>query len=384
MQRNGVLFVNHTSTISGAEMVLLDIIPAFSRPGIFLFEKGALNAASQKNGAQVITARFGEGLARIRRDGNLFKALALSGQLAAILVQLIARARKYRVLYANSQKAFTLAALAAPVARCRLIWHLHDIISEDHFGAAQRRMQVALANRFASKVIVPAQAGASAFIKAGGRKELVEIIPNGLEIPAAIETPQEIRQRLDLPAGPLAGVFSRLAPWKGQHVVLQALQNLPGVQCIIAGSALFGEHAYESELRDFVCKNGLSKRVHFLGNRDDVPDLMRAVDIVIHPSVDPEPFGRTLVEAMRAGTPVIATDTGAAREILDYGKAGILVPPGDSKALARQIAALTGTPEKITAMTGAALKRALDNYGVERMRERAVKAVSGVLGEQPA
>ena len=133
-----------------------------------------------------------------------------------------------------------------------------------------------------------------------------------------------------MPPGPLIGVFSRLAPWKGQHIVLQALAGLPGVHGIFAGSALFGEDAYAASLRVLASELGIADRVVFLGQRGDVPALMRAVDIVVHPSVDPEPFGRTLVEAMLARTPVIATDAGAASEILGGGEAGMLVPPGDA------------------------------------------------------
>ncbi len=83
------------------------------------------------------------------------------------------------------------------------------------------------------------------------------------------------------------------------------------------------------KLNRMVADLGLGDRVHFLGQRGDVPRLMRAVDAMIHPSIDPEPFGRTLVEAMLADVPVIATDAGAASDILEAGKAGTLVPPGE-------------------------------------------------------
>ncbi|MFX8692529.1 glycosyltransferase, partial [Acinetobacter baumannii] len=76
--------------------------------------------------------------------------------------------------------------------------------------------------------------------------------------------------------------------------------------------------AYQAELRRLVDHLGLGNRVHFLGRREDVPLLMQAVDAVVHPSVDPEPFGLTLVEAMAVGTPVIASDAGASTEILDH------------------------------------------------------------------
>ena len=104
-----------------------------------------------------------------------------------------------------------------------LIWHLHDIVDRSHFGPAQRRLQIALANRLAARVIVPSRAAATAFTSAGGRPELIEIVPNGVDLVPESWPPSKLRSELGLPAGPLAGVFSRLAPWKGQHVVLEAL-----------------------------------------------------------------------------------------------------------------------------------------------------------------
>ena len=201
------------------------------------------------------------------------------------------------------------------MARRPLIWHLHDIVSSDHFGEGQRRLQIGLANRFAARVVVPSQAAAAAFIAAGGREGLVHVIPNGIDLVRDPLPQPELRMGLGLPSGPLIGVFSRLAPWKGQHIVLQALASLPGVRCVIAGAALFGEDAYATKLHEMVRELGLADRVRFVGHRSDVPRLMQACDAVIHPSVDPEPFGRTLIEAMLMRVPVIATDAGAPSEI---------------------------------------------------------------------
>ena len=179
-----------------------------------------------------------------------------------------------------------------------------------------------------------------------------------------------------MPAGPLAGVFSRLAPWKGQHVVLRALAQLPDLQCVIVGDALFGEQDYALELRELASKLQLGDRVRFLGHRSDVPRLMQAVDVIIHPSVSPEPFGRTLVEAMRAGVPVIATDTGAASDILDRGRAGTLVEPNDPRSLARAIADVLAKPSARAQQLVYAAARARSMYGVAAMSH----AISGVIG----
>src|SRR5262249_6603912 len=87
----------------------------------------------------------------------------------------------------------------------------------------------------------------------------------------------------------------------------------------------------------------------------------------VHPSIDPEPFGRTLVEAMLAGVPVIATNAGAAPDILEDGRAGTLVPPNDPVALARAIAAALARPAALQSQLDYALARAQAEYSVTRM-----------------
>jgi glycosyltransferase involved in cell wall biosynthesis len=362
-----VMFVNHTSKIAGAELVLLDLVQPWQRASAFLFEDGPLNGAMNQRGLNVITSRFGRGLSGIRRDRSLWKAAPLAYRLCAIVTEIGYAARRHDVIYANSQKAFVLAALATLFARRPLVWHLHDIIDGAHFGSMQRRLQVALANRLASRVIVPSEAAAAAFVDAGGRRDLVAVVPNGVSVAPDLSARDAIRKELGLPDAPLAGVFSRLAPWKGQHVLLQAIARLPGVHGVIVGDALFGESDYAARLRALAAELGIAERVHFLGHRHDVPKLMHAVDVMVHPSVDPEPFGRTLVEAMLAGVPVIATDTGAASDILEGGKAGTLVRPDDADAIAAAIARALADPAALRSQLDYAAGRARTHYGVAQM-----------------
>ncbi|MGO9132773.1 MAG: glycosyltransferase [Methylovirgula sp.] len=371
-----VLFVNHASAMGGAEFVLLDVVRSSPNASAFLFEEGPLAPALEAKGLTVFISRFGAGLSRVRRDGSLMKALPLAWRLVAITAELARLARKHTLLYANSQKAFVLAAFASMLARRPLVWHLHDIVDATHFGQGQRRLQIALANRFATRVIVPSQAAATAFVAAGGRRDRVEVVPNGIDVDPQARSKADLRKAMGLPDGPLVGVFSRLAPWKGQHILLEALAELPSARCIVVGAPLFGEQAYADSLTALVEKLGLGDRVRFLGHRADVVDLMRAVDVVVHPSVDPEPFGRTLVEAMLAGTPVIATDTGAAPEILEAGAAGTLVSPRDPAALARAIAHVLALPRDVAAKLDYAAARAKTHYGAAKMRE----AIAAMLG----
>jgi glycosyltransferase involved in cell wall biosynthesis len=332
----------------------------------------------------VIVSRWGQGLSLFRRDSSLARAIPLAGRLGAIIIEIARAAFRHDVVYANSQKAFVLSAIAAMFVRRPLIWHLHDIISSDHFATIQRRLQIVLANRCATKVIVPSRAAAAAFLAAGGREDLVEVVANGLDVKPETSTPSELRRELGLPEGLVVGVFSRLAEWKGQHVLVKALARLPGVSCIVVGDALFGEQAYAVSLGKLVEELGLADRVRFLGQRSDVPTLMLAVDVMVHPSIDPEPFGRTLVEAMLAGVPVIATDAGAASDILEAGRAGTLVAPNDPEALAAAISHVLAKPDGLTDQLEYASRRARSEYSSTRMLESVARLISGTARGAPA
>src|SRR5690242_3626016 len=202
MSPERVLFVDHTGQIGGAELILLDVVEGRSRSSAFLFEDGPLGPALAARKLNIIISNWGRNLSNFRRDSSWFAAVPLVARLVAIVAELARIARSHDIVYANSQKAFVLAAIASVFARRPLIWHLHDIISPDHFGAMQRRMQVLLANARAAKVIVPSQAAATAFIEAGGRSDLIEIVPNGLALPPEARTPAELRRSLELPTRP--------------------------------------------------------------------------------------------------------------------------------------------------------------------------------------
>jgi glycosyltransferase involved in cell wall biosynthesis len=282
-----------------------------------------------------------------------------------------AEARDFDLLYANSQKAFVVAAVAGRLARRPVLWHLRDILDREHFSGANVRLVIALANRAAVRVVANSQATADAFVAAGGLAHRVRVVHNGID-PAPFvgsgggdEDAASVRGELGVPAGaPLVGVFGRLSPWKGQHVLIDALTRLPTTHAMLVGAPLFGEDAYAERLAADAKALGVDGRVHFMGFRADVPRLTRAADVVVHTSTAPEPFGRVLVEGMLAARPVIATDAGGAREIVRHGETGILVPPGDADALADAVASLLANRDAMAAMGAAGRARALAHFSL--------------------
>lgn len=146
--------------------------------------------------------------------------------------------------------------------------------------------------------------------------------------------------------GLLVGLFGRLTPWKGQRVLMEAVARMPGATMVLVGAPLFGEHTYEAALRARAAEPDLAGRVHFLGFRADVAELMHCMDVVVHASVWAEPFGRVVVEGMLAARPVVATAAGGVKEIVDDGETGILVSPDDAPALASALNRLADEAER--------------------------------------
>ena len=209
------------------------------------------------------------------------------------------------------------------------------------------------------------------------------VIAPPVAAPAAAAARQRGERRRALGARENDVVFlqaSRMEEGKGHRVLLDALTalaNVPGWQCWVAGGAQRpGEEGYERSLRTAARGLALADRVHFLGLRSDLPDLLAAADVFCQPNTEPEGFGLGVVEALYAGLPVVATRHGAAEEILD-DSCGVLVPAGDPAALARSLADLLGDPARRTALGvgGPARARALCDPG------RQVRALAGLCRE---
>lgn len=345
------LFVDHTAQLGGAELSLLDL--ASHTPGcrVALFEDGPF--VERLNHAGVDTSVISAAsLKSVRRDTSVLSGIsAARGVLQA--VRAVARhGRDYDLLYANSQKAWVVASLASKLCRKPAVWHLRDMLTEEHFSKTNIRVVVGLANRFAKRVITNSVATKQSFIDAGGRPDLVKVIYNGIDT-ALFDSDRQASQA-DCQEMPIVACVGRLCPWKGQHVFLDALVQVPGIRGWVIGAALFGEDEYVHGLHQQAESLGITDRVEFLGFREDIPALLGQCDILAHTATAPEPFGRVLVEAMFAGAAVIATRGGGPSEIVKDGETGLLVRPGDSAALASAIDRLVANPHDMRRQAEAA------------------------------
>jgi len=381
-----LLFLDHVGVLGGGELSLLDIARHFSAGSkVLLFEDGPFRERLAAAGVAVDVVPAPASVHQVRREGGfLHDVRSLPGVLG--LARRVAReARGYDGLYANSQKAFVVAALAGRWARRPVVWHLRDLLTADHFSDTHRRLVVFLANNGgATQVIANSKATAEAFVAGGGTTPKVSVIYNGIDpAPFGAVDPDQVdalRTALGLRGVPVVGVFSRLASWKGQHILLEALADLPEVHALLAGGALFADEAdYAASLRRQAKTQGLGGRVHFLGFRDDVPALLHLVDVVAHTSTAPEPFGRVVVEGMLAGRPVVATRAGGVLEIIEDGYTGLLVEPGDARDLRRALQHVLSSPETARTLAEAGRTAARQRFSHHRM----LAQIEQLLGTLP-
>ncbi|MEA5505319.1 glycosyltransferase family 4 protein [Halotia wernerae UHCC 0503] len=374
-----ILFLDQSGKPGGAELCLIDIAkPYRDRALVGLFADGSFKDLLQQHHIPV------EILATqpisVNKQSNLVQALGSLGQLAPLLAKVVQKAIEYDIIYANTQKALVIGALASFLARRPLVYHLHDILSTEHFSQTNLRVAVNLANRFASLVIANSQASQTAFVQAGGRRELTAIVYNGFE-PQIYQTSEpevrQLRQHLGIAEKFVVGHFSRLAPWKGQHILISALAQCPQeVTAILVGDALFGEQDYLKQLHQQIAALGLEKRVKFLGFRADIPQLMAACDLVAHTSTSPEPFGRVIVEAMLCGKPVVAAKAGGAIELVEHEINGFLVTPGEPQELTQVIHTCLQEPEMTATIASHARTLASQRFDVTAINDAIAKLLA--------
>ncbi len=340
-----ILFLDQSGKLGGAELLLLDVIKSYPDALLGLFEDGRFRELAELNHVSVKV--LNRQAIAVRKESGWLVGLSSLGQLIPLIAKVARLSRDYDLIYANTAKALVVGAMASLMSRRPLVFHLHDILSPEHFSSANRRLLVGLSNQFTSLVIAVSQASLKSFIEAGGRSELGVMVYNGFQLENYSSdhssqdlqtTAHQLRASLGLQDRFIIGHFSRLSPWKGQHVLIDALaQCPPDMIAVFVGDALFGEQAYVQELHTQVDRLGLSDRVHFLGFRSDVVPLMTMCDVIAHTSTIAEPFGRVIAEAMLCGKPTIAAQEGGALEVIESGVTGWLVPPGDADQLAETI-----------------------------------------------
>jgi glycosyltransferase involved in cell wall biosynthesis len=401
-----IVFLDPSGQLGGAERVLLDFVATLrsAEPGWSLFliagSDGPLVAEATALGvhAEVLPfpgrlARFGDAAAsgpvgdRISRG----RALGRLVQAAPGVVRYLARLRRLLhaiapdVVHANGLKMHIAAAWARP-RHASLVWHVHDYVRSRPIASRLVRAhaamcEVAVAN--SRSVVADLQALVGARVS-------VRLIYNGVDLNRF--SPDGPALDLDALAGlheagagtVRIGLLGTLSRWKGHEVFLDAISRLPRVppvRAYVIGDALYetiGSQWTIGELRRVANRLGISERVGFTGFVREPAAAIRALDVVVHASITPEPFGLVIAEAMACGRAVVISDTAGAAELAEVGSEVLSHRPGNVTELAERITRLARDPDLRMRLGKAARVAAERRFDRARLAEELIPIYRGL------
>ncbi len=296
---------------------------------------------------------------------NLFLLLFMTVRLANRLRQL-----KAQLVYTKGLAAHFYGGGAAWLAGLPCLWHVQDLVSRRAGGLYPLLMGL-IGQWFARFVIVdgnPIAAQLAPYISA----QRLVLIHNGVDL--QVFSPQVDGRRVRLEWGIavdefLIGNVARFTPWKGQHWLIEAFAALsnsfPSAKLVLVGAPVFDSGAYEVELRALVDKYELQARVIFAGFRSDLPEVLAAMDVFVHTSVEKDTSPLAVVSAMAMGKAIISTAVPGVAELFPKQTEALLVPPSNPLALGAALQEILTSPSRRTALGQAARCQAEESLSLD-------------------
>jgi glycosyltransferase involved in cell wall biosynthesis len=361
-RRLRVVYLDHVAQLSGGEIALLRLLPHLDRvdPHVILAEDGPLVGRLHLAGISTEVLPMSRSTLHVakgdvHRRGATPRVLSTT---AAYVIRLAARLRRLApdLVHTNSLKAGVYGSLASRLAGIPVVWHVRDRIADDYLPGPAVTLIQRMTRHLATAVVANSRTTMDTLAAPGEPVVIYSVLPEVLsDVPVR---PRNV-------TGPLTfGMVGRLAPWKGQDFFARAFAAAfptGDERAVIIGGGLFGEDAFARELVELVDRLGLTGRVSLRGHRSDVWDELSRIDVLVHSSVTPEPFGQVIVEGMAAGVPVIAAGAGGPAEILDHGVTGMLYEPMNISALAHAMRSMRDDPQQRERLAMQA-RRALGPY----------------------
>jgi glycosyltransferase involved in cell wall biosynthesis len=379
-----VLFVNPLGALGGSERSLLDLLAALGREGatverrLLLMAGGELENEARALGVRVdllpmprALVELGEMRAEAGRRGSRAFGLGRAALVTAPYLAAFRRAVRRTapdIVHTNGMKAHAAALLAVP--ELPRVIHLRDFASQRPLT----RHLLGLGSR--RSVVVANSEAVAADFRALSPRSRTRVVYNGIDTALFADdglAPAPLAELAGLPVPPggalCIGLVATYAWWKGHRTFIAAAARLRALtptplRFYVIGGPTYGAHGSEvsrSELEALVQSSGLSGEVGLVPFQRDVPNAIRALDIVVHASERPEPFGRVIVEGMAAGKPVVVSRAGGALELFREGTTGVGFTPGDPEALARALLSL---------VSDAALRQRLGTAAQDEARRR--------------
>lgn len=396
-----VLYLNPAGCVGGAERCLLTLLSGLrGRPGVscalLTTAEGPLVEEARALTIETTVLPLPAPLARLGEFGQRSAAVATSAALrlplaGRFIVDLRRAVSRWRpdVLHTNGLKAHVLGAAARP-RDTRLVWHLHDYVSRAQVG---RRLLRASLPRCAAAIAVSRDVARDAGLHLP--RVPIHTVENGVDLRRF----DPARQAADLdalcgdtpppPGTARIGLVATYARWKGHEVFLEAVRSLAHLplRAYIVGGPVYetGDGQWtEGDLRARARSLGVEHRVRFLPFVPDAAPLMRALDVVVHASTAPEPFGLVIAEAMCAARALVVSATGGAASLVRPEIDALTHQPGDAAGLARAIARLAEDPARRAALGASARASALARFTQARLVDEVYAVYGSLLTERAA
>ena len=395
-----VLYLDHTARWSGGEIALYRFLTALNKsryePVVVLGEDGVLAQKLREADICTVVEPLDDDVRDARKDslGGAGIARKLLTEGPALLgyarrIATIAKSQKCELIHCNSLKSDIYGAIAGRIAAVPVLWHIRDHIAPTYLPPVTVRTLRELSRRLPAHVLCNSRSTLLALF--GGDEARAKEPRQAARHSVVWDCVGEDFLRFDAPkirpawrepgdGRPLrVGIVGRLTQWKGQHIFLKAMKTVadnwnrsgksPGLRFVIAGGALFGEDVYATQIHEQAHRDFAPEMVEWCGNVADIPALLSGLDLLIHASITPEPFGQVVIEGMAAGLPVIGTNGGGVPEIIADGETGMLIPMDDAPALANALRALLCDAGTASRMGRAAYREARTRFTSRKTAE---------------
>jgi glycosyltransferase involved in cell wall biosynthesis len=355
-------------------MTIVQLLPELNVGGV---EQGVMDSARgyvARGHTSIVISNGGRLVERLVREGTIHHALPVHrknlGTAIALIpkVARILRASHADVVHARSRVPAWIGHYAARRAGVPFVTTVHGFYSPHFFSRIMVRGERVIAVSRAVAEYAKASLNAD--------PERLRVVQRGTDPDRyALDWPPErtaaFRKDLGIPEdAPVAAIIGRITRLKGHPVFLDAVaavrERLPGIVGLVVGAPPEGK-GYLDELRARAERLGIAQKIVFTGSRGDVPEVLQACDVVVSCSVQPESFGRTLIEAGASARPVIATAHGGSLDVVEDGVTGLLVPPERPDLLADALHRLLSAPDRGRAMGVAGRERVKAHFTVDRM-----------------
>lgn len=386
-----VLFVGHDSTLYGAQHALLALLASLNRsivePFVVVPNEGPFIGETEKIGVPIYRRHMVHWVVtgpRLSRGGwtNLIEAASGLRARAWAIAHLIEK-NKIDLVYSNTVTVVE-GAVAAQMCHKPHVWHLHENVVGNPAvrPVLPRTILTYIVSALSARIIVPSRYLMHVY-RAANMLSKIMVVPNGVMFEQSeLLNEKKLNDELNIPPkAPVITLIGAIHPGKDIRTFVAAaasvLPHYPNTIFLVVGEASNAEYA--AQIKTDISARGIDDAFRFTGWRSDIPQLLKHTDILVVSSIQ-ETFGRTIIEAMALGIPVVATRCGGPEEVVVDGITGYLVPIADQNAMAKAILSILADANLRQAFIKASKQRVKDLYTqnqVTRQTENLLMKVAG-------